>query len=124
MSQTLARRWLSAPYRAAIAVIAGSLVLAASSWVEAPMWPVPITLQSFAVCIIGALFGARSGAATVGAYLIEAALGLPVLAGGAGGFVHLLGPTGGYLIGFVFAAATAGALVERGWTRASLRSSR
>ena len=115
MSQALAQRWLSAPYAGAIAVIAGSLVLAASSWVEAPMWPAPITLQTYAVCIIGALCGPRVGAATVGAYLIEGALGLPVFAGGAGGFAHLLGPTGGYLVGFLFAAAAAGALVERGW---------
>jgi len=115
MSQALAHRWLTAPYAAAAAVVVGSLVLAASSWVEAPMWPVPITLQTYAVCIIGALFGARLGAACVGAYLIEGALGLPVFAGGAGGFAHLLGPTGGYLVGFLFAAAAAGALVERGW---------
>ncbi len=115
MSQALARRGLSAPYTAAIAVAAGSLLLAASSWVEAPMWPVPITLQTYAVCILGALFGARLGAAAVCAYLIEGALGLPVFAGGAGGFAHLIGPTGGYLVGFLFAAAVAGALVRRGW---------
>ena len=93
----------------------GSLVLAASSWVEAPMWPVPITLQTYAVCIIGALFGARLAAATVIAYLLEGVVGLPVFAGGAGGFAHLLGPTGGYLVGFLIAATLTGALVERGF---------
>jgi biotin transport system substrate-specific component len=110
-----AQRWLSAWYAAPIAVLLGSLVLAASSYVEAPMWPVPITLQTYAVCIIGALFGARLAAATVVAYLIEGALGLPVFAGGAGGFAHLLGPTGGYLVGFLFAATLIGALIDRGW---------
>jgi biotin transport system substrate-specific component len=109
------QRWRSAPYAAPIAVILGSLVLAASSYVEAPMWPVPITLQTYAVCVIGALFGARLAAATVAVYLIEGAFGLPVFAGGAGGFAHLLGPTGGYLVGFLFAASLIGALVERGW---------
>jgi len=90
-------------------------VLAASSYVEAPMWPVPITLQTYAVCIIGALFGARLAAATVIAYLLEGVVGLPVFAGGAGGFAHLLGPTGGYLVGFLIAATLTGALVERGF---------
>ena len=80
MSQSAtAQRWLSAWYAEPIAVLLGSLVLAASSYVEAPMWPVPITLQTYAVCIIGALFGARLGAATVIAYLLEGAVGLPVL---------------------------------------------
>lgn len=116
VSQALAQRWLGAPYAAPIAVITGSLVLAASSYVEAPMWPVPITLQTYAVCIVGALFGARLGAITVGLYLLEGALGLPVFAGGGAGFVHVLGPTGGYLVGFLAGAALTGALVERGWT--------
>jgi len=110
-----AQRWLSAWYAAPIAVLLGSLVLAASSYVEAPMWPVPITLQTYAVCIIGALLGARLAAATVVAYLLEGVVGLPVFAGGAGGFAHLLGPTGGYLIGFLIAATLTGALVERGF---------
>jgi biotin transport system substrate-specific component len=113
----IAQRWLSAWYAAPIAVLLGSLVLAASSYVEAPMWPVPITLQTYAVCIIGALFGARLAAATVAAYLIEGAIGLPVFAGGAGGFAHVLGPTGGYLIGFLIAATLIGVLVERGWSK-------
>jgi len=111
----LAPRWLSAPFAAPIAVVVGSLVLAASSYVEAPLWPVPITLQTYAVCIVGALFGARLAAATVALYLIEGAVGLPVFAGGAAGFAHLLGPTGGYLVGFLIAATLTGALVERGW---------
>src|SRR5262249_58260692 len=98
-SAALAQRWLSGRFAAPIAIILGSLVLAASSYIEAPMWPVPITLQTYAVCIIGALFGARLGAATVVAYLIEGAIGLPVFAGGGAGLPHFFGPTGGYLIG-------------------------
>lgn len=111
----LAQRWLSSRFAAPIAVVLGSLVLAASSYIEAPMWPVPITLQTYAVCVIGALFGARLGAAAVALYLLEGAIGWPVFAGGAGGLMHLLGPTGGYLLGFVFGAALVGLLIERGW---------
>lgn len=110
-----AQRWLSVWYAGPIAVLLGSLVLAASSYVETPMWPVPITLQTYAVCIIGALLGARLGAITVALYLLEGAFGLPVFAGGGMGFAHLLGPTGGYLVGFLIAAALTGALIERGW---------
>ncbi|MFZ2029085.1 MAG: biotin transporter BioY [Vitreimonas sp.] len=110
----IGQRWLSAPLAAPIAVLLGSLVLAASSYVEAPMWPVPITLQTYAVCVVGALFGARLAAATIVAYLLEGVVGLPVFAGGGAGFTHLIGPTGGYLVGFLFAATLTGALVERG----------
>ncbi len=111
----LAQRWLSGRFAAPIAVVLGSLVLAASSYVEAPMWPVPITLQTYAVCVIGALFGARLGAITVALYLLEGAFGLPVFAGGGAGLPHFFGPTGGYLVGFLFAATLVGALVGRGW---------
>jgi len=114
-SAALASR-LSGNYLAmGAAVLLGSAGLAASSYVDVPLWPVPITLQSYAVCMVGALFGARLAAATVAAYLIEGALGLPVFAGGGAGLAHMLGPTGGYLAGFFFAAATTGALIERGW---------
>lgn len=99
-----------------LAVLLGTAVLAASSWIEVPMYPVPMTMQTYAVLIIGALYGWRLGALTVLAYLGEAAVGLPVLAGGAFGPQHFVGPTGGYLVGFVFAAALVGWLAERGWT--------
>jgi biotin transport system substrate-specific component len=101
----------------ALLVALGSLVLAASSWIEVPMVPVPMTMQTYAVLLVGALCGWRLGLATVLAWLGEAALGLPVLAGGAGGLAHFGGPTGGYLVGFVLAAALVGFLAERGWTR-------
>ena len=107
-------------YVASIAALAGSWALAAASWVEVPMWPVPMTLQTLAVLVIGALYGARLGAATVALYLVQGAAGLPMFAGGAGGVAHLMGPTGGYLAGFVFAAAAVGALCERGWDKSVL----
>jgi biotin transport system substrate-specific component len=98
-------------------VLIGSWLLAASSWIEAPMWPVPMTAQTYAVLLIGAVCGFRLAAATVAAYLFEGAIGLPMFAGGAGGPQHLIGPTGGYLIGFLVGAAAIGWLIEHGWNR-------
>jgi biotin transport system substrate-specific component len=79
------------------------------------MVPVPVTMQTFAVTLIGALYGWRFGALTVAAWLVEAAAGLPVLAGGAAGVSFFVGPTGGYLFSFPVVAAVVGWLAERGW---------
>src|SRR3712207_7674061 len=68
--------------RDALVVLAGSALLAACAWIRVPMWPVPMTMQTFAALLIGAICGPRLGAAAVAAYLAEAALGVPVLAGG------------------------------------------
>ncbi|WP_062207571.1 biotin transporter BioY [Aureimonas sp. AU12] len=97
------------------AVVLGTLVLAASSHAEVPMVPVPITLQTLAVTLIGALYGWRLGAVTILAWLGQGALGFPVLAGGASGLHHFVGATGGYLLAFPIAGALTGWLVERGW---------
>lgn len=98
-----------------VAVLTGTVILALASRIEVPMIPVPMTMQTFAVVTIGALYGGRLGAVTVLAWLGEAAIGLPVLAGGAGGLAHFVGPTGGYLGAFPIVAALVGWLVERGW---------
>lgn len=97
------------------AVALGTVFLAVSSYIEVPMVPVPITMQTFAVALVGALYGWRLGAITVIAWLVEAAMGFPVLAGGKGGIIHFAGPTAGYLFAFPVAAAAAGWLVEKGW---------
>ncbi|MEZ2331926.1 biotin transporter BioY [Mesorhizobium sp. RCC_202] len=97
------------------AVIAGSLFLALSSYIEVPMVPVPVTMQTFAVTLIGALYGWRLGALTIAAWLVEAAVGFPVLAGGDAGVLHFVGPTGGYLFSFPLVGALVGWLAERGW---------
>lgn len=104
----------SLAWRAA-AVLAGTLLLALSSHVTVPMVPVPMTMQTFAVCLVGALYGWRLGAVTILAWLAEGAAGLPVLAGGASGVQHFFGPTGGYLLAFPVAGALVGWLAERGW---------
>jgi biotin transport system substrate-specific component len=80
------------------------------------MVPVPVTMQTFAVTMIGALYGWRLGAVTVLAWLGEAMLGAPVLANGSGGLAPFAGPTAGYLVSFPIIAALAGWLTERGWT--------
>ncbi len=92
-------------------VVGGSLLLAASAHVTVPMWPVPMTMQTFAVLLLGATFGFRLGALAVIAYLIEGAVGLPFITAPLGG------PTTGYLIGFLIAASLAGFAADRGWMR-------
>ena len=103
--------------RAVVLAVVGSLVVAASAQFQVPMVPVPMTMQSFAVLVIGAAYGARLGAATLLLYALEGAAGLPVFAGFKGGAAHLLGPTGGYIVGFILAAGVVGWLAERGWDR-------
>ncbi len=107
------------PLAAVVAVALGTALLALSSWVQVPMIPVPMTLQALAVTLIGAFCGWRLGAATVIAWLCEAALGLPVLAGGHAGLAYMVGPTGGYLLSFVLAAALVGLAAERAWLKRS-----
>ncbi|TPJ14978.1 biotin transporter BioY [Mesorhizobium sp. B2-7-3] len=97
------------------AVVLGTLFLALSSYIEVPMVPVPVTMQTFAVTLIGALYGWRLGAVTIAAWLVEGAVGFPVLAGGAAGIQHFVGPTGGYLFAFPVTGALVGWLAERGW---------
>ena len=95
----------------------GTALLTLSAKVSLPLPYVPMTLQTLVVLMIGAAYGWRLGCATVIAYLAEGAFGLPVFAGPAGGLAPLLGPTAGYLFGFVAAAFVTGWLSERGWDR-------
>ncbi|HJP93337.1 MAG TPA: biotin transporter BioY [Pyrinomonadaceae bacterium] len=98
-------------------VIVFSLFIAASAQFAIQIGPVPITGQTFAVLLTGALLGSRLGAAAVIAYLVEGALGLPFFAGGGAGLVRFLGPTGGYLVAFPAAAFITGAFAEHGWDK-------
>lgn len=100
----------------AVLIVGGSLVMALCAQI-AIGYPVPITGQTFAVLMIGALLGSRRGALCVLTYLAEGLAGLPVFAQGRAGLADLLGPTGGYLVGFVFAAYVVGALSDRTWDR-------
>jgi biotin transport system substrate-specific component len=100
-------------------VVGASLVtaLAAQLEIRLPFTPVPITGQTFAVLLSGAVLGARRGALAQILYLAEGAAGLPFFAGGAAGALVFAGPTGGYLVAFPLAAAITGFLAERGWDR-------
>jgi biotin transport system substrate-specific component len=98
-------------------VVSFSLLNALAAQIAIPIGPVPITGQTFAVLLTGALLGSRLGAAALIVYLVEGASGLPFFAGGTGGFVHILGPGGGYLVSFPAAAYITGAFSEHGWDR-------
>ncbi len=104
--------------RATLVVLAGSALLAACAHVSLPLWftPVPLSLQPFAVLLLGLLLKPRMAFGTLAAYLVEGAAGLPVFAPGfaiSGGLAHLLGPTGGYLMAYPLAAV----LISFVWRR-------
>lgn len=108
-------------WRIALAMLAGSALLAISAKVQVPFWPVPMTMQTLAILVIGMSYGSRLGVATVLLYLAEGFAGLPVFAGAAAGPAYFMGPTAGYLIGFVASVWLVGWLAERGWDRSLLR---
>lgn len=101
-------------------LVLGSLLLTATAKFQVPFYPVPMTLQTLVVLLLGVSCGWRLGAATVAFYLAQGAMGLPVFAGTPEkgiGLAYLMGPTGGYLVGFLLAAVVTGWLAERGWDR-------
>lgn len=98
-----------------VLVVAGALLLTLSARVQVPMWPVPMTMQSFAVLFLGAALGPKLGAASVAFYLAQGLAGLPVFAmPGAAGPAYFLGTTGGFLLSFIPAAYVAGQFAARG----------
>lgn len=113
-----ARSGVRLAYDAAAVLVGGILAsLAAQISVPLPFSPVPLTGQTFAVLLVGALLGRTRGTASMALYLFWGLAGLPVFAGGTGGVARLAGPTGGYLLGFLPAAWITGALAQRGWDR-------
>ncbi len=100
-----------------VIAISGSILLAllARLSIPIPFSPIPITGQTFGILFLGAMLGSRIGTLSVVLYIFEGLIGLPVFAGGTMGFLYLLGPTGGYLIGFIPAVYLVGYLSERGW---------
>lgn len=103
--------------KAVTLVTAGVVLLALSAQLQIPFYPVPFTMQTFVVLVLGMAYGSRLGVATTLAYLGVGASGLGVFAGGAAGMGVLTGATAGYLVGMVLAAGLVGVLAERGWDR-------
>jgi biotin transport system substrate-specific component len=99
--------------RTSTLILLGTGLLALSAHIQVPFWPVKLSLQTFVVLAIGIAYGSRLGGATILAYLVEGAIGLPVFQSGAG-IAYMVGPTGGFLLGFVLAAVVIGYCTERG----------
>lgn len=114
----------TAVLRATVLGVIGIALLTLSAKVQVPFYPVPMTMQTLVVLALGAAYGWRLGSATVFAYLAAGAAGLPVFAGTPEqgiGLAYIMGPTGGYLLGFLAGAAVVGVLAERGWDRSAGR---
>jgi biotin transport system substrate-specific component len=107
--------------RAIVLTLIGTALLTLSAKIQVPFWPVPMTMQTFVVLVLGMAYGWRLAGATVLLYLAQGAIGLPVFAAGAG-IAYFAGPTAGYLVGFLLAAAAVGWLAEHGWDRSPLRT--
>ena len=103
--------------RNVVLALVGSIFVAATAQVYIPLEYVPITGQTFGVLVIGLVYGMRLGAATLALYMLEGAIGLPVFGNFMSGMAVLKGTTGGYIVGFIFAAGLVGWLAEKGWSR-------
>jgi biotin transport system substrate-specific component len=102
-------------------VTAGAALTAGAAQLAVPLWPVPITGQTLAVLVVGSTLGVTRGALSMVLYAVLGLVGLPVFSDGASGVSVIAGPTGGYIVGFIFAAALTGWLAERKWDRKILR---
>lgn len=110
--------------QAVVLVLVGTAILAISAKVRVPFWPVPMTLQTLAVLLIGAAYGSRLAVATLVAYIAEGMLGLPVFTNTppeVAGPLYLLGPTAGFIMSWILVAAIVGYATDRGWDRSPLR---
>ena len=100
-----------------VLIVAGALLVSLTAQIYIPTQPVPFTGQTFGVLVVGGALGFRRGGLALALYVLMGAVGLPVFAEGDHGVSVLQGPSGGYLIGFVVAAAVVGRLAELGWDR-------
>ena len=110
----------SSAVRTLLLVVAGTALLTLSAKVNIPFYPVPMTMQTFAVLVVGMAFGPSLAIATVGLYLLQGVLGLPVFSGTPArgiGWAYMMGQTGGYLLGFLVASGIVGVLAQRGFDR-------
>lgn len=108
------------PAQRVAGILIGNMLLILSAKIQIPFWPVPMTMQTFVVLMLGAVLGARAGAAAVALYLFEGGLGFAVFAGTPErgiGLAYMYGPTGGYLFGFLVAALAVGIASDKGWMK-------
>jgi biotin transport system substrate-specific component len=105
-----------------VLVAAGAALTSIAAQIAIPLWPVPITMQTLAVLLVGVSLGAVRGALSMVLYAVLGIVGLPVFSDASSGFSVIAGPTGGYIVGFVFAAGFTGWLAQREWDRKVLRS--
>jgi biotin transport system substrate-specific component len=108
------------PAQRVAGILIGNILLILSAKIQIPFWPVPMTMQTFVVLMIGAVLGARAGAAAVALYLFEGGLNFAVFAGTPErgiGVAYMYGPTGGYLFGFLVAALAIGFASDKGWMK-------
>jgi len=107
---------------AIVLMLFGSILLAISAKVQVPFWPVPMTMQTFVIFLLGMTYSIRLSFATVALYLFEGALGLPVFATG-GGIAYLVGPTAGYLYGMLFASIVISYFANLGFSKTYIKTS-
>ncbi len=103
-------------------ILIGSILLTISAKIQVPFWPVPMTMQTFVIFLIGMTYSIRLSFATVAFYLFQGAIGLPVFATG-GGIAYLIGPTAGYLYGMLFASIVISYLANLGFSKTYLKAS-
>ncbi len=108
---------VNARVRHAVLILIGVLIVSVCAQIYIPIKPVPFTGQTFAVLVVGGALGFRRGVMSLGLYLLLGAVGLPIFAQAKSHIDVVLGPSGGYLVGFVLAAAVIGRLAELGWDR-------
>ena len=105
-----------------VLVAAGAALTAVAAQIAVPLWPVPVTGQTLAVILVGLSLGAVRGGISMALYALLGIVGLPVFSEASSGWGVVSGPTGGYIIGFIFAAVLTGWLAQRSWDRKVLRS--
>ena len=119
--ESISSKWTNGVVITPITILLGCVLLIISAKIKVPLYPVPMTMQPLAVLLIGMLFGRNLASATVGLYVFQGLMGLPVFAYG-GGFMYIFGPTGGFIIGFLVAAIILGHLADKGWGRSLFTS--
>ncbi len=124
MVESLFEKSSSGVFTKTVSVIAGTLLIIASAkvYIPLPFTPVPITAQTLSILFVGSMLGSRLAPLSVIFYLLLGIVGLPIYAESASGIQYLLGPTAGYLVGFIFASYFVGKLSEKGWDRSLVKS--